>query len=75
MLKIIQPHDQGISSVALRECAILQTIQHENIVKYIYKPYLRLLDIEYLNSSIRIVMEFYEKDLDAYIKQTTLDSS
>ncbi|CAD8150411.1 unnamed protein product [Paramecium octaurelia] len=60
-----QSQDQGISQVALRETSILQTVQCENIVK--------LIEIEYVQECIRLVMEFYDVDLDAYLKSNVLD--
>ncbi|CAK70112.1 unnamed protein product (macronuclear) [Paramecium tetraurelia] len=60
-----QSQDQGISQVALRETSILQTVQCENIVK--------LIEIEYVQECIRLVMEFYDVDLDTYLKSNVLD--
>ncbi|CAD8081921.1 unnamed protein product [Paramecium sonneborni] len=60
-----QSQDQGISAVALRETSILQTVQCENIVK--------LIEIEYVQGCIRLVMEFYDVDLDTYLKSNRLE--
>ncbi|CAE6968727.1 CDKA-1, partial [Symbiodinium sp. CCMP2592] len=54
-------HEDGVPAVALREIALLKTLNHENVIK--------LLDVCNSWSSIYLVFECLDMDLRAYLKR------
>ena len=51
---------QGIPQTAIREIAVLQKIQHPNVV--------RLLDVAATRHDVRLVFEFVDMDLACYMQ-------
>ena len=51
--------DEGIPSTAIREIALLQELQHENIVN--------LRDIVHGNNKLYLVFEYFNLDLKKYL--------
>ncbi|CAE7361564.1 CRK1 [Symbiodinium natans] len=54
-------HEDGVPAVALREIALLKSLNHENVI--------RLLDVCNSWSSIYLVFECLDMDLRAYLKR------